>query len=196
MKIIAVSQKADEYPDRNEVRDALDQQMAGFVESCNAILFPIPNYFSSDNVLLQWLGYLSPDGIILSGGEDIGTNLKRDAIEETLLTYSEDLRLPLLGICRGTQMIGARAGSKIKKVTGHVALHHHIKGEINGKVNSFHNNALADKPKNFSIIARSIDNEIEAIRHDYLPWEGWMWHPEREKTFLMRDINRFKALLS
>ena len=36
----------------------------------------------------------------------------------------------------------------------------------------------------------------EAIRHDYLPWEGWMWHPEREKTFLMRDINRFKALLS
>ena len=35
---------------------------------------------------------------------------------------------------------------------------------------------------------------IEAIRHATLPWEGWMWHPEREPVLHRQDIERLKAL--
>jgi gamma-glutamyl-gamma-aminobutyrate hydrolase PuuD len=196
LKIIAISQRVDEYPDRAEARDSLDQQLTSFVATCGAILIPVPNLLHKHHILLPWLHSVSPTGIILSGGDDIGMFVERDATEETLLTYSETLGLPLLGICRGAQVISSRAGSKIKRVEGHVAVRHRIRGEINGEVNSFHNNVIADKPNNFSIIARSPDNEIEAIRHDHLPWEGWMWHPEREKKFALRDINRFRALIS
>ncbi len=196
MKVIAVSQRVDEYPNRREFRDSLDQKMVDFVANCDAMIIPVPNFLNKHNMLFSWLNHISPNGIILSGGEDIGSCLNRDATEETLLKYSESRRLPLLGICRGAQVIGVRAGSKIKRVEGHVAVRHPVKGEINGVVNSFHNNVLTEKPKGFSIIARSIDNEIEAIRHNHLPWEGWMWHPERETESSIRDINRFKALLS
>jgi len=196
VKVVAVSQRVDEYPNRGEFRDSLDQKMVDFVANCDAMLIPVPNFLNKHNMLFPWLNHISPNGIILSGGEDIGSCLNRDDTEETLLRYCESKRLPLLGICRGAQVIGVRAGSKIKKVKGHVAVRHRIKGEITGEVNSFHSNVLTKKPKDFSIIARSIDNEIEAIRHNYLPWEGWMWHPEREMESSTRDINRLKALLT
>ena len=48
--------------------------------------------------------------------------------------------------------------------------------------------------KQFKVIAHSLDGEIEAIKHKSLPWEGWMWHPEREEKFLKEDINRIKNL--
>ena len=194
MKIIAVSQRVNECPDRGEVWDALDQRLTCFVATCGAILIPVPNLLNKHHMLLPWLDAVSPNGIILSGGEDMGICRERDASEETLLGYAESLKLPVLGICRGAQFIGARAGSSIKQIEGHVAVRHMIKGEINGEVNSFHNNVIANKPNNFSIIAHDLDGEIEAIRHDYLPWEGWMWHPEREANFSGCDINRFKAL--
>ena len=46
-----------------------------------------------------------------------------------------------------------------------------------------------------SIILKS-KREIEAMRHGTLPWEGWMWHPEREANFSPRDLARMKALLA
>ena len=186
----------DEHPDRGEIRDALDQRLTYFAATCGAILTPMPNLLNKCNILLSWLHAISPDGIILSGGEDMGISLDRDASEETLLKYAESLKLPVLGICRGAQFIGARAGSKIKRIDGHAGVRHRIKGEINGEVNSFHNNVIADKPNNFSVIATSLDDDIEAIRHNYLPWEGWMWHPEREENLSERDITRFKVLFS
>jgi putative glutamine amidotransferase len=39
------------------------------------------------------------------------------------------------------------------------------------------------------------DGVIEAIRHEQFPWEGWMWHPEREEVFNMIDTLRMKRLL-
>ena len=63
------------------------------------------------------------------------------------------------------------------------------------EVNSYHNLVLTSCPSEYDVIARSIDGEIEAIRHQSLPWEGWMWHPEREKVFNADDIVRTKDVL-
>lgn len=40
------------------------------------------------------------------------------------------------------------------------------------------------------------DSEIEAIRHIYLFWEGWMWHPEREEISTNQNIQLLRNLFS
>ena len=45
-------------------------------------------------------------------------------------------------------------------------------------------------PNDYHVLARSEDGEIEAIHHDKYPWEGWMWHPEREENFDERDLKK------
>ena len=93
-------------------------------------------------------------------------------------------------------MLGVRAGAALKPVTGHVGVRHKLSGYIEGEANSFHNQALVDVPAEYTLLARSEDGGIEAIRHIHLPWEGWMWHPEREPVLISRDIDRLRALLS
>lgn len=85
-------------------------------------------------------------------------------------------------------------GAELKSVTGHVKSRHRLSGEITGEVNSYHAFSLASCPEGFKVLARSEDGEIEAIRHRSLPWEGWMWHPEREIELSETDVQRLKAL--
>jgi putative glutamine amidotransferase len=80
-------------------------------------------------------------------------------------------------------------------VLGHVATRHELRGRITGSVNSFHEFALLDCPEGFTVLAESSDGMIEAIGHNYLPWEGWMWHPEREPQLSARDVQCLKELL-
>ena len=91
--------------------------------------------------------------------------------------------------------MGVWAGAQLKAVTGHVRSRHHIVGDIRGEVNSFHNFSLIDMPDDYAVLAKSEDGEIEAICHQLLPWEGWMWHPERESEFSKEDIQRFVKLI-
>ena len=93
-------------------------------------------------------------------------------------------------------MLGVWAGATLKPVTGHAGIRHRLFGHIEGETNSFHNQALTDVPAKYTLLARSEDGGIEAIRHAHLPWEGWMWHPEREPIFTSRDIDRLRALLA
>ena len=39
------------------------------------------------------------------------------------------------------------------------------------------------------------DGAIEAIAHRTFPWQGWMWHPEREPTVNAQDLERARTLL-
>ena len=91
-------------------------------------------------------------------------------------------------------MMARRAGIALCPVLGHVKSRHRLTGEIAGEVNSYHGFSLATCPSDFEVLARSEDDEIEAIGHQFLPWEGWMWHPEREENFSASDIQRIKVL--
>ena len=193
MKRVAVSQRVDVHPERGESRDALDQRLIDFLLAAGFIPLPVPNGLV-DASLEHWLAAVSPQALLLSGGNDIGQCLARDLTETRLLDHARSRNLPVLGICRGMQMLGHRAGSELKAVSGHVRTRHHLSGEIVAEVNSYHNQSLASCPQDFEVLARSEDGEIEAIRHLSRPWEGWMWHPEREADFASHDLQRIRQL--
>ena len=64
----------------------------------------------------------------------------------------------------------------------------------NYEVNSYHNFSIKTCPKDFNITAKSMDGEIEAIKHKKYALEGWMWHPEREEEYKIQDIKNIKRI--
>ena len=203
MKTVAVSQRIDHYPDRNERRDALDQRLSCFLMECGFVPLPVPNGLNIVNLnksskptsLVGWLEKFKPNAILLSGGNDIGSCPDRDLTEEYLMEFAAMRKIPVLGICRGMQMIATLSGSVLRKTTGHIRTRHVLQGGIIlGEVNSYHDMTIDSCPANYKVLATSEDGEIEAIRHNSFPWEGWMWHPEREIGFDSRDITRIKFL--
>lgn len=162
------------------------------------------------------------DGILLSGGGDIDPLLfgeeplcqsgeispLRDAYEMRLCHEALAQDIPLLGICRGMQVmniaaggriyqdIGAQAGTSLKHIQQAPRSYgtHSIFIEENTlltdlwenrrtTVNSLHHQAVSVLGDGFLAIARSADGLIEAIEHrDCLFALGVQWHPEAMKT--------------
>lgn len=195
MKRILITQREVHLPERNETRDALDQRLVEFVVAAGGVPIPVPNALAASGALELWLTALRPEAIVLSGGNDIGTCPARDLTERQLLDLASANAMPVLGICRGMQMMGIWAGSALLPVGDHVGQDHPVSGSIAAVVNSYHQYALANVPKHFRALAHSPDGVLEAMIHDHLPWEGWMWHPERSEDWA-RDIERLKQLLT
>jgi len=191
-------------PGRAELRDALDQRLVQWLVHAGGLPVIVPNTLSDggvvdESVLASWLRAVRPGALVLSGGNDIGEYPARDATERYLISWAETERIPLLGICRGMQMLAVWAGGELVKKKGHVGTRHPLQtpaleGEWPASVNSYHNWALASCPAGFEVAAHAEDGSIEAIRHAELPWEGWMWHPEREMPPSAEDTRRLQAL--
>lgn len=202
MKKVAVTQRVDVLSDRDETRDGLDQRLVEFLVVAGFLPVPVPNGFFLSNteqageLLKRWFDGVGIDAILLSGGNDIGQCNERDTTETWLLDFASQHKFPVLGICRGMQMMASWAGVGCHPVDDHVRTKHQLTGEIVAEVNSYHGFSLDDCPVGFKVLAHSEDGEIEAIRHLSLPWEGWMWHPEREEIYPEGDIERARKLLN
>ena len=208
MLFIGITQRVEKVNSYNECRDVLDQKLIDWVVQAGFLPVPIPNNLvdinSSDNQskMNYWLQNINIHGIVLSGGNDIGIIKERDLTEKYLLSWAEKNKEPVLGICRGMQMMGVYSGGHLIKVDGHVRTRHEIiRSNKNTDssprvVNSYHNLALENCPKKFDVLAQSEDGHLEAMRHKKLPWEGWMWHPEREEIFCEIDQEDFKMVMN
>lgn len=191
---IGVTMRVIEAQGYHEPRDALAQDWASFLSVAlpNAAWLPLPNLGA--NGIRIYCEKWGINRLILTGGEDIGVSAIRDETEQGLLIWAKERAVPVLGICRGMQMMAVWSGVALKPVKGHVRTRHILQGDFVHEVNSFHNYGLAECPRGFAVSARDEDGEIEAICSSALHWEGWMWHPEREKPIHSADIDRLRRL--
>lgn len=198
--LIAITQRVTIDPKTGERRDALDQSWMAFFEKIGATPLLIPNTLRSPQKFFKlW----DIDGVILSGGNDLAhwpkandSAPERDKTEKILIDYAVRKKIPLVGVCRGMEMIGHHFGMKISGVTGHRATRHAITfGGKTRSVNSFHDYGILTKEvkKPFHVKATCGD-VTEALEHQNLPVFGIMWHPEREKPFSPHDLRFFKKI--
>jgi gamma-glutamyl-gamma-aminobutyrate hydrolase PuuD len=130
---------------------------------------------------LEIVSKIQPSVCILNGGESIGENLVRDNFELGLLRACEEQSIPVIGICRGMQLMSSFMGKQVVPIESHSGTEHEVNGELKFKVHSYHNNALFEAPENFRIDYLAKDGSIEAFSNRVLRWHGTMWHPEREE---------------
>ena len=205
------------------------------------ILLPAPALAQngSDQADLQmfaarYLGMI--DGLLLPGGEDVHpryqgedpavaldlVNPFRDEFELTLAKMAYELdEIPVLGICRGCQVMAITLGGKVHQdLTGIASVQHSQKAPrwavshqlqlekgsklaavlqaANNQVftNSFHHQAIKDVPPGFACSARAADSVIEAI--ECLAerfFIGVQWHPEETFVGDQPSRNLFAGLI-
>ncbi len=162
---------------------------------------PIMVHYNSPSFIMPKV-----DGLILSGGGDIDpllfnqkpkallTNCQRDRdlFEFSVLKQCENV--PVLGICRGMQIINvAYGGSIIQDIEGH-DLKIHQRHEVNiisgtklfnivkresYNVNSLHHQVVDNIPKDFIVSAIDYKGNIEAMEHREKKIIAVQWHPEK-----------------
>lgn len=150
------------------------------------------------------------DGLLLPGGADIEPRRYgdkpitndfppesiRDEFELELLRGAAELELPVLGICRGLQLIDVYAGGTLhQEVPTHMHLDKLPETEIHlvefapgsaleeiygskRSVNSLHHQTVATIGDELMVTARAGDGTIEGLEHLSLPWMAVQWHPE------------------
>ncbi|HOV70190.1 MAG TPA: gamma-glutamyl-gamma-aminobutyrate hydrolase family protein, partial [Clostridia bacterium] len=138
------------------------------------------------------------DGLILSGGGDVDPDYSgaqtahdidrtRDEFEFELIYRVKERHIPVLGICRGIQVLNVAFGGTLKDIEGHMEDMHEIqiipqsrlyeKYGSSHTVNSFHRQAIDSLGEDIYITAVSADGIIEAVEGEDIV--GVQWHPER-----------------
>ena len=160
-------------------------------------------------------GYLPPDdgsydGLLLAGGRDISPewygeshngaqkcDIVRDRHEYALIKSFVNDRKPILGICRGLQILNVYFGGSLIGDLPALPAHHSDTENVYHtvriepdtqmsrlfghtlRVNSFHHQAVKTVAGDFAATAYSEDGVIEAIEHQNKLWLAVQFHPER-----------------
>lgn len=209
--MIAISMRMTRhiYPGGGEeVRDALAHDWWRFLETAlpGMRVFPVPNIGESVERLVQELPLT---GLILSGGDDWGVFPQRDLTEKTLVRWAERRQLPILGVCRGAQVLNLLLGGRVAPGfgTAHVRTRHALQTySRNGapmragasvEVNSYHSCAIRQEDLAPALTPWAVagDGTVEGFCRSDGRIMGILWHPERETTAQTHDIHLFQALL-
>jgi putative glutamine amidotransferase len=173
------------------------------------------------------------DGLLLAGGGDVhpryygkenqlgrakGVNEQRDEFEFAVIKRALETDRPILGICRGMQVMNVYLGGSLTidlvsggfqdhtslaedRVTMHGvsiepnSLLHVLTGSTETEVNTFHHQAIERLGKGLMCTAISQDNVVEAgewALKDNMPFLMLVqWHPERlQETLFSQKIAR------
>ena len=199
----------------------LEQSFARWLQSAGVLVYLVADVVERGSTALTLADYAAElDGLVLQGGTDISPQMygeeplrpewagdpERDRYEIDLLNRFLDAKKPVLGICRGQQLINVALGGTLYQDTAtqkagaevhqDIAVYddkyHHVDilpgtrlaalypGVGRAKVNSLHHQAVNRLGKGLAVEAHSAeDGVIEAIRlkgPQYVA--GVQWHPE------------------
>jgi len=183
------------------------------------IVYGLPEDFPNYYRALRWAGAEvvwtgqgaaaeNCDALLLPGGGDIApwrmgaepgmaaaVDEARDEVELALLAHFLREKKPVLGVCRGVQVLNAALGGDLYQ---HVEGHNCIDGADRAHrvttlpgsrmarlyggamtVNSAHHQALKRLGRGLYVTQWAPDGVIEAVEHEALPIWGVQWHPER-----------------
>lgn len=138
----------------------------------------------------------------------------RDELELNLLDEAAREDRPVLGICRGAQLMNVFAGGTLRRDLAGFYVEHPqpwtalprkeveitpgshlacVLGRTRDRVNSLHRHAVAEVGDGLTIAARERNGVVQAIERDHRAfWIGVQWHPE----YLLRSQGRlFEALV-
>lgn len=187
---VGVTQRQVDLPERGEVRDALDARLPRLLWELGFVPVPIANDVADADA---YLDALDIDALLLSGGDHVGEPPARARVERAALDLALRRGIPVLGICRGMQVIVTACGGTLVPADGHVATRHPVDGPLTGarEVNSFHAFGVMPDglPEVLRPVAHAPDGTVEAVRHAVHPWTAIMWHPERERPFNADDLD-------
>ena len=197
MKPIALTMMRSFESGRDEWRNAIDERWVGLLAECGMVPIFLPNHAPS---ALDLLHSLAPAGLVLTGGGDCaalsGRADARDETEQAALAWAQSANRPVLGVCRGMQVLLAASGVPLAPVEHHVATCHRISTTPTARwVNSYHHFAARTAPS-WEIKGRAEDGVVEWVSDPCRRWEGVMWHPEREATPSQHDIELIRNLFS
>ena len=206
MRNIGITQRIHFIKEYNEYRDELDQRWSSLFANIGILQIILPN--NSELFKSKAIDSLNLNGVILSGGElqennNYNIGLKnRNEFENNLINHCIDNKIPIIGVCRGMQILNNFFGGKLEKIDNHVGKYHEINNlsnlPISNKVNSYHEFKLNrnELPENFEIIATDLDGEIESILDKKNNLLGIMWHPERNDPFDINDLKLFNEFFN
>jgi len=164
--------------------------------ACDLLPRAVPNVAE---VALKLCDGADVAGLLLTGGNDLasvgGDAPERDAVEDALLRNAVERGLPVVGVCRGMQMMQQRWGIPLQRVEGHVTSSQTIR--IDGQsatVNSYHGFAAFESKPPLDIWAVATDGAVKAVRHSTKAIVGIMWHPERYKLPVPADVALFRRV--
>ena len=187
MTLIAISQRVAIDLSHGERRDCLDQRWSQLLGRLGAVLVPVPNGLSNTG---GWLSAVGVQGVILSGGNSLShlaaasdAAPERDQTETCLLDWAQSLSVPVLGICRGMQMMNCYLNGSLEPINNHAGTRHEVQTSIGARiVNSYHTYAVPKSGLAPDTRPTAWDGaeHVEAFAHEILPWAAIMWHPERE----------------
>lgn len=165
----------------------------------------LPSYFNDVSIL---------DGIVFSGGDDLTPALAgyepselidagsgaRDEFESRIFKQAYELGIPMLGICRGHQLVNVMLGGTLYRDIKEAGFsEEHMRGKEKGyhtvytdegtkareffteeyEIWSTHHQAVKTVGENVKITARSKEGIVEAIEHENGNIIGLQTHPER-----------------
>lgn len=162
---------------------------------------------AADRALTEW----DINGLLLTGGGDVdprlygekpqkgvyGISQNRDLVEIVALEAARKHNWPVLGICRGAQMMAVEAGGRLRQdISGHRARQHPVVTKraslaerlldddqgFGPKVRSLHHQEILDPGLGFFISGRSYDDRVaEVIESRDRRCVGVQFHPEMDE---------------
>ncbi len=170
------------------------------------------------------------NALVITGGHDIDPVLyaaepevqprydrERDTFESAAIDWALQHRLPLLGFCRGAQLLNVRLGGSLfqdlqsqRHRTSHrrtllplktllISDHSRLRTLLacrECQINSLHNQAIDRVGDGLVVSGRDLDNIVQAVEHPHHPFLlGVQWHPEF-LLFSRRQRRLFTALVA